>query len=705
MRRSCGRRSSVRGSVRPWSSAPSAPTRPGCPTTWSSTSSRPQQDLERAVAALAAGDADAAARAAAAAAAVAARGFLPGWSGLWVERRQAELRELRLGALEALAQASCARGAWADAVGAAEEAIGVEPFRESAFQLLIAAHRGAGNPAEALRAYERCRRTLAEELGVSPSAATESAYLAVLTEEPAMPAPVEVPQLALPLALDAGRGSVLVGRKAETDRLRSALERAAVDGRQAVLVGGDPGIGKTALVGDFARQAHAQGARVLYGRCDEEIGIAYQPFAEAFGHFVDRCALAELSAHVGAHGGELARIAPQLMRRLPDTPPPRVTGSDGDRYRFFEAAAALLDQASRDRLVVLVLDDLQWAAPQTLALLRHILRPRRSWLLVVGTYRHTEVGPDDPLASTLADLWREPGVERILLTGLDELGVSAFVEANARHGSGASDEPLARALHARTGGNPFFVGEFLRHLDESGAVFGKEGRWSYYQDDDELGLPQGVRDVVARRLGRLSAGANRVLTLASVVGLDFEIQLLERVDQGGTPDVVLDALDEAVAAHVIAELDPGSVPVRPRPRAGHGVRRADRHAPGPPPPQGRRRACVSPGRPGASPARAGPPLRRGGARRHRHRGRRLRAGGGTAGVLPGGMGRRPCVREAWPRRAGRRSRSTSSAGSTSSSWRSRRCSCWSGSRWPSKRCSRPPRLPWRSVRPSAWLGR
>jgi DNA-binding SARP family transcriptional activator len=515
-----------------------------------------EQDLARAVGALAAGDPDSAAHAAAAAAAVGARGFLPGWSGLWVERRQAELRELRLRALEALAQASCARCAWADAVGAAEEAIGVEPFRESAFQTLIAAHRGAGSPAEALRAYERCRRALAEELGVSPSAVTETAYLAVLLDEPVSPA-VTVPQLPLPVALAARPSGLLVGRKAETDRLRSVLERVAGDGRQAVLVGGEPGVGKTALVTDFARQAHDLGARVLYGRCDEEIGIAYQPFAEAFGYFLSRCPLAELRAHVGAHGGELARIAPQLTYRLPDTPPPRVTGSDGDRYRFFDAAAALLEQASRDQLLVLVLDDLHWAGPQTLALLRHILRPRPSSFLVVGTYRHTEVGPDDPLAATLADLRREPGVERMFLAGLDEHGVSAIVEANPTHRLGASDESLARALHARTAGNPFFVGEFLRHLDESGAVLGKEGRWSYYEDEDGLGLPQGVRDVVSRRLGRLSAGANRALTLASVVGLTFEIELLEQIDRAAMPDDVLDALDEAVAAHVLAELEPG----------------------------------------------------------------------------------------------------------------------------------------------------
>ncbi len=349
-------------------------------------------NVQRSLAALAAGNVDDAARAAAAARSVAAQGFLPGWSGIWVERRQAEMRELHLRALEALARADCGRRMWADAVRAADEAVAIEPFRESAVQALMAAHHGAGSVGEALRAYERCRRTLAEELGVSPSAATEKAYLSLLTDEPAA---VDVP-LQLPAALAPSSGGFFVGRKAETDRLRAALDRSTMDGRQVVLLGGEAGVGKTALVADFAREAHASGAAVLYGRCDEELGRAYQPFAEALDHYVGLCPLSELSAHVAAHGAELARIAPQLLRRLPEAQLPARSGSEGDRYRLFEAVSALLDQASRRSGLVLVLDDLHWAAPPTLALLRHIVRSRTSTLLVVGTTARPRWSPTIP---------------------------------------------------------------------------------------------------------------------------------------------------------------------------------------------------------------------------------------------------------------------------------------------------------------------
>ncbi len=157
----------------------------------------------------------------------------------------------------------------------------------------------------------------------------------------------------------------------------------------------------------------------------------------------------------------------------------------------------------------------------------------------------------------LADLWREPGVERLLLDGLDEEGVVEFVERAHGHALDEVGEALARALHARTAGNPFFVGEFLRHLDESGAVYQKAGDWSYYEDAEGLGMPEGVRDVVARRLGRLSDDANRVLTFASVVGLEFDLQLMERLVESAAVDATLDALDEAVAARVIGELGSG----------------------------------------------------------------------------------------------------------------------------------------------------
>jgi tetratricopeptide (TPR) repeat protein len=190
-----------------------------------------------------------------------------------------------------------------------------------------------------------------------------------------------------------------------------------------------------------------------------------------------------------------------------------------------------------------------------LLLLRHVLRfaePLR--LLVVATYRDTELGRRHPLAELLADLRRQAGVERISVSGLDASGVSAFVEQVAGHGLDDEDEEaFARAIHSETEGNPFFVGEVLRHLVESGGVERRHGRWMTTRPIDELGIPEGIRDVVSRRLSRLSDEANDVLAVAAVLGLDFEPALLQRA--GGLPeDTVVAALDEAVSARLVREV-------------------------------------------------------------------------------------------------------------------------------------------------------
>ncbi len=299
---------------------------------------------------------------------------------------------------------------------------------------------------------------------------------------------------------------------------------------------------------------------MLYGRCDEELGIPYQPFAEALSHFVAEASVAELTAHVAVHGGELALLVPELTRRLPHASPADVTDPEAVRHRLFDVVAALLTGASRVAPVVLVLDDLHWAPPPTLLLLRHVLRASTTAnVLVIGTYRHTDIGPDDPLTRTLADLRREPAVDRVLLRGLDEEGVAAFVHAVRPDPAGADDVALARAVHAHTSGNPFFVAELLRHLGETGATYRRDGPWSYYADagGDELGVPEGVREVVARRLHRLSEPAREALRWGSIIGAEFDLELLEAVAGVADAESLLDAVEEAVRADLVGERGSG----------------------------------------------------------------------------------------------------------------------------------------------------
>jgi class 3 adenylate cyclase len=342
--------------------------------------------------------------------------------------------------------------------------------------------------------------------------------------------PMERP--ALPAVLT-GPGP-FVGRGPELERLLSAWQTAVAEGVRTVLIAGEPGVGKTRLAGEWSRQAYEQRAVVLYGRCDEDLGAPYQPFAEALRSLVPCLGTDRLRGMRGVEA--LLPLVPGLTEVLPDLAAPTRADPDTERYALFDAVVALLEVASTSAPVVLILDDLHWAAKPTLLLLRHLLRfGEHARVQIVGTYRSTDLDRSHPLAAMLADLHRDGTVNRLQLSGLDEDDVTAYVAE-----AGYDDEELARALASVTGGNPFFLIEALRHVDESGGVW------------DPTTLPQGVRETVSRRLSRLPAETNKALAAAAVVGSRFALDLIEQVvDQD-----LVDAFDEACRAGIIIE-EPG----------------------------------------------------------------------------------------------------------------------------------------------------
>jgi AAA ATPase domain/Adenylate and Guanylate cyclase catalytic domain len=345
-----------------------------------------------------------------------------------------------------------------------------------------------------------------------------------------------------------------VGRVAERARLEELWGQAREGSLRLALISGEAGVGKTRLSTHLALEAHGQGATVLYGRCDEDLGVPYQPWAQALRHFVAEAPPAVLRAHVERHGGDLARLAPDLGDRVPDLPSPRQSDPETERYLLYAAAAGLLEGAAEQEPVVLILDDLQWADGPTLSLLRHVVTAGASMrVLVLGTYRDSDLSREHPLAALLADLHREQGVERIKLTGLEADDVVALMEAAAGHEMDEDGRALAREIARETAGNPFFAGELLRHLTESGAIVQQDdGRWHLVGDVADLGLPQSVREVVGRRVERLGSDARTALSAAAVIGRDFDLGLLVAVVE--LPEArLLDLLDEAVAASLLQE--------------------------------------------------------------------------------------------------------------------------------------------------------
>jgi tetratricopeptide (TPR) repeat protein len=364
----------------------------------------------------------------------------------------------------------------------------------------------------------------------------------------------DLPPISLPGRLTGVPPLSYVGREAEVARIDQLWETASGGERQLCLIAGEPGIGKTRLASHAAIARHGEGAAVLYGRCQEELATPFGPWIEALAHYVEHAPEEVLSAHIERYGGELNRLLPGLASRFPEAPPPRETDPETERYLLFNAAAGLLEGAAAERPVVLLMDDLHWADKPTLALLRHVVGSSDGGaLLILGTYRDSELSRQHPLSGLLADLRSEPGIERISLQGLGEQDVVTIMETAAGHEMDSLGLKLAQDIATETGGNPFFVTEMLRHLTESGLLKqGKAGRWELQGEFGQLGLPQSVREVVGRRVERLGEPARKALGVAAVIGRDFDVDLLADVVEQGE-DELLDLLEESVAASVLVE--------------------------------------------------------------------------------------------------------------------------------------------------------
>ncbi len=376
----------------------------------------------------------------------------------------------------------------------------------------------------------------------------ELADVAPLTLPTAIGEPMIVP---LPVRFTA-TDAPFVGREDEGALLDGALKAVSADGRRrTVVVAGEPGVGKTTLTVHFARAAHEDGAIVLAGHCDEDLGIPYQPWTEALAHVVRHAPDWLLHAHVSARGGELTRLVPVLARRV-HTPPPASSDPGAERYLLFGAVVDFLERASQNAPVVLVLDDLHWADRPTLQLLRHVIGAEAQLrLLVVMVHRDTDVPDDHPIAETLAALHREPGVERTSLGGLDVDALGALLETAAGHALDADGLALRDTLAAETDGNPFFVTEVLRHLVETGAVGqNDDGRWIARTSRAPLSLPASVREVITYRVSHLGEHARHILTLAAVIGREFDLDVLAQVSELDET-TILDAIDAAAGAAIV----------------------------------------------------------------------------------------------------------------------------------------------------------
>ncbi|HEY5663313.1 MAG TPA: AAA family ATPase [Ilumatobacter sp.] len=356
----------------------------------------------------------------------------------------------------------------------------------------------------------------------------------------------------LPPVLTLAGGMPFSGRAEALGELLDLAKGCSRDGFATALVAGEPGIGKTRLAHELALRLVADGGRVIAGRCDEDIAVPYQAVRTALDWHIGQLDGAGAGA-LGVFPGDLVRLVPDLAERVGPLPEPLKADPEAERYRLLQAVESWLRTTAQRSPTLLVLDDLHWADKATLVLLQHLIRAAPPGLMIVCTYRDTDVDRSHPLASVLADLRRLPKVERIALGGLPIDEIREFLERAGGWSLDAAGEAFAQMVARETAGNPFFVSELLRHFTETGMIVRDGGRWTSEFDAGSSHVPEGIREVVGRRLGRLGDEVEDLLRAASVIGYEFGIDLLAAV-MDRSVDEVIDALDVAVAANLVVEV-------------------------------------------------------------------------------------------------------------------------------------------------------
>jgi DNA-binding SARP family transcriptional activator len=443
----------------------------------------------------------------------------------------ARLEELRLTAEEVHGEALLRSGDAATAVAEMERLAADHPLRERVRELLVWALYRCGRQADALRECDAARALLREELGVDPGPGLARLEAQILDHDPALglvpPSavpPSVMPQAPSPSPTPARQGPgpaaspdarPFVGRATEMAQLHSAWAEVSNGRTRGVFLTGEAGIGKTRIAEELGDIAAADGARVAWARCGEDSGApALWPW-----HTLLRTLT---GTAVTVPGGEA--LDPMAARLA--------------RFQALEALADALEATCRDRPVVAVIDDLQWADEASHDLLELTLRTRRDVpLLVLATVRTGGAGPIGAPA-VLGRLSRHDHVRRIELGGLLAGDVEAYVTAlglDEANGLGAQ-------VHARTSGNAFFVAEALRWLADRRGDLGR--------------VPDTVVEVVRTRVGDLPDDCRELLTVASVAGVAFSLDLIRSACEMDV-DAGLDAVEPALTAQLVREDDTG----------------------------------------------------------------------------------------------------------------------------------------------------
>lgn len=345
---------------------------------------------------------------------------------------------------------------------------------------------------------------------------------------------------------------IFVGRQSELNGLRSVFDRVITGKGILVMISGEPGIGKTALCRQLASYVTANGGISMIGQCRESGALSppYTAFVEVLRSYIVSRDVTSLTKELGMNASDVARIVPEINERM-RVPIRSPANPSEEKYRLFQAITNFLGTITINQPILITLEDLHRSDRGTLELLEHVAYNISSKkILIVGTYRDTEVDQTHPLTDLLVELRRLPDFNRISLRGLSSDEVTRMLS-----GIIGCDTPigLGEIVHHQTEGNPLFVEEVAHYLVEKGVISKDSNDYQLTKKSViDLQIPVGLKEVIISRLSGLSKVCSQVLSVASVIGRDFRLDVLEKVARISEDEIFM-ALEEARKAALLEE--------------------------------------------------------------------------------------------------------------------------------------------------------